>query len=62
MIMALAALREFGKQRGYILGYFEVLPASSEQALHTYDAGRLHNDVMIDTITALNEELAILRT
>jgi antitoxin (DNA-binding transcriptional repressor) of toxin-antitoxin stability system len=61
MFMALAALREFGKQRGYIMGYFEVLPASSAQALSAYDEVRLHNDVMIDTFTVLNEELAILK-
>jgi hypothetical protein len=62
MFMALAALREFGKQRGYIMGYFEVLPASSEEALGAYDEVRLHDDVLVDTFTVLNEELAILRT
>lgn len=62
MLMALVALREFGKQRGYIMGYFEVSAASSEKALGAYDEVRLHNDVMIDTFTVLNEELAILRT
>lgn len=61
MFMALAALCEFGKQRGYIMGYFEVLPASSEEALRTYDEARLHNDVMIDTFAVLNEELGILK-
>jgi tetratricopeptide (TPR) repeat protein len=62
MFMALAALREFGKQRGYITGYFEVLPASMEEALSAYDEVRLHNDVMIDTFTVLNEELTILKS
>lgn len=62
MFMALAALREFGKQRGYITGYFEVLPAAMEEALSAYDEVRLHNDVMIDTFTVLNEELAILKS
>ncbi len=62
MFMALAALREFGKQRGYIMGYFEVLPAASEEALGSYDEERLHNDVLIGVFNVLNEELATLRT
>ena len=62
MFMALLALREFGKQRGYIMGYFEVPAAASAEALRSYDEGRLHNDVLIDTFSVLNEELAILRT
>jgi tetratricopeptide (TPR) repeat protein len=62
MFMALLALREFGKQRGYIMGYFEVPAVASEEAMHSYDEARLHNDLLIDTFTVLNEELAILRT
>jgi len=62
MFMALLALREFGKQRGYIMGYFGVPDAASEEALRSYDEGRLHNVVLIDTFSVLNEELAILRT
>lgn len=34
---------------------------ASEDALRSYDGVRLHNDVMIDTFSVLNEELAILR-
>ena len=62
MFMALVALREFGKHRGYIMGYFEVPPASSNEALSSYDEERLHNDVLIGTFAVLNEELAILNT
>lgn len=62
MFMALVALREFGKHRGYIMGYFDVLPASSGEAMCSYDEERLHSDVLIGTFTVLNEELAILRT
>lgn len=62
MFMAVLALREFGKQRGYIMGYLEVPAAMSEEALHSYDEGRLHKEVLIDTFSVLNEELSILRT
>jgi tetratricopeptide (TPR) repeat protein len=62
MFMALVALREFGKHRGYIMGYFDVPPASSGEAMCSYDEERLHSDVLIGSFTVLNEELAILRT
>jgi tetratricopeptide (TPR) repeat protein len=62
MFMALLALREFGKQRGYIMGYFSVSDAAREQALLDYDENRLHTDVLTETLRVLNEELNILRT
>jgi tetratricopeptide (TPR) repeat protein len=62
MFMALLALREFGKQRGYIMGFLEIPAAVSEKALRSYDEARLHNDVLINTFSVLNEELTILRT
>lgn len=62
MFMALVALREFGKERGYIMANFGVSAEKSEEALRSYDEARLHNDVLIESFRVLNEELAILPT
>lgn len=62
-IMVFAAhtsLREFGKQRGYIMGCFAVSPDACEIALESYDEVRLHTDVLTDTLKVLNEELKIM--
>ena len=55
MFMALVALREFGKHRGYIMGTSRctLLQAKGPCAPMTE---RLHNDVLIDTFSILNEE------
>jgi tetratricopeptide (TPR) repeat protein len=62
MFVGLVALREFGKQRGYIMGYFNVSDKAREQALLVYDENRLHTEVLTETLRVLNEELKILRT
>jgi tetratricopeptide (TPR) repeat protein len=62
LFMALVALREFGKQRGYIMGYFEVSGEAQERVMHNYDENRLHTEALTATFGVLNEELKILRT
>jgi hypothetical protein len=60
MFMAFLALREFGKQRGYITGYLGVSEEVRNQAMDGYDENWLHSEVLTETFCVLNEELQIL--
>ena len=60
VFMALLALREFGKQRGYITGYLGVVEEARNLAMDGYDENWLHSEVLTETFRVLNEELQIL--
>jgi tetratricopeptide (TPR) repeat protein len=60
MFIGLVALREFGRQRGFIMGYFGVTQKTRDRAMKGYDENKLHTDVLTETFRVLNEETGML--
>lgn len=56
MFLGLIALREFGRQRGWIVGQFRVSSEALNYALDGYDEARIEANVVSKSILRLNEE------
>lgn len=56
MFLGLIALREFGRQRGWILSQFRVSCAAMNRVLDQYDESQIERDVMSNAVITLGEE------
>jgi hypothetical protein len=54
--LGLIALREFGRQRGWIAGQFRVSALALNEALAGYDEARIEANVVSKAVLRLNEE------
>lgn len=56
MFLGLIALREFGRQRGWIVSQFRVSSEALNYALDCYDEARIEANVVSNSLLRLNEE------
>lgn len=59
MFMGLVALREFGRQRGWIASQLPISQADVSLAIEGYDETKILKDVAADTLLRLNEVLKL---
>jgi hypothetical protein len=62
MFLGLIALREFGRQCGWIVGQFRVSSEALNDALDGYDEAQIEANVMCNSLLRLNEEAGFART
>ncbi|MGH8058948.1 MAG: hypothetical protein ACREOH_17210, partial [Candidatus Entotheonellia bacterium] len=61
MFLGLIALREFGRQRGWIVGQFRVSSEALDDALASYDEAQIETNVMCNSLVKLNEDAGFVR-
>ncbi len=59
MLMGLVALREFGRQRGWIASRFPISNADLNAAIKDYDEGQIERDVMVESLRRLTDALEL---
>jgi tetratricopeptide (TPR) repeat protein len=59
MFMGLVALREFGKQRGWIASQFPISQADLNLAIDDYDESQILKDVTTESLLRLNDALRL---
>ena len=60
LFLGLISLREFGRQRGWIAGQFQVSSEALDNALIGYDEAQIEVNVIGNTLIALNEEIGFV--
>ena len=61
MFLGLIALREFGRQRGWIVSQFRVSSEALDDALASYDEAQIETNVMCNSLLRLNEDAGFAR-
>jgi len=61
MFLGLIALREFGRQRGWIVSQFRVSSEALDDALASYDEAQIETNVMCNSLVRLNEDAGFAR-
>jgi tetratricopeptide (TPR) repeat protein len=56
MFLGLVALREFGRQRGWIAGRFQVPNGAINDAINVYDEAKIHGEVLAASFARINKE------
>ena len=59
MFIGLVALREFGRQRGWIVSQFPTAHANLILAMDGYDEAKIEKDVAAKSLIQLNEALQL---
>jgi hypothetical protein len=57
MFLGLVALREFAKQRGWLVGRLQVPTEAMNEAMNGYDEVRIEKDVMCGSLSRINKEV-----
>ncbi|MCX6842534.1 MAG: tetratricopeptide repeat protein [candidate division WOR-3 bacterium] len=60
MFLGLVALREFGRQRGWIAGRFQIPGGAVNDAMNGYDEAKIHGEVLAASFARINREIHLV--
>jgi hypothetical protein len=60
MFLALVALREFARQRGWIAAQFRITTETMNEAISCYDEQLVHSNVLTGSLARINKEVHLV--